>query len=132
MDDFLPFKLFNINLLDGSIKNKDWNMVIYLLIPISINILLRYKNKNRKERITISHICIFTILTLYSIIMKDRSKKISTAKLDYTMHSCIHISNYLYAMIIAMKKIDESFPSGRIGSKISEHMFARIRGESGK
>lgn len=34
-------------------------------------------------------------------------------------------------MIIAMKIIKSAFPSGRIGSIYSEHLFARIRGKGG-
>lgn len=45
-------------------------------------------------------------------------------------NACLYPHEQLFfSMIIAMKIIKSAFPSGRIGSIYSEHLFARIRGE---
>lgn len=94
MNDYLPLKLFNSKLFKGAMSKNDWNMIIFLIHSISLNILLRSKSSNRKERLIICHISLFTSLTLYAIIMKDRSQKNSSEIGKY--NACLYIHEQLF------------------------------------
>lgn len=47
MDDYLPFKLFNSKLFKGAMSKNDWNMIIFSIPSISLNILFRSNISNR-------------------------------------------------------------------------------------
>lgn len=142
MDDYYPHYIFSGETIKGIMSTiptdgtsaapgTSMGHVLNYTVPMTcLAKILRHKNADRKLRLQWAYLALYIMLLNYSWIKKqcgNKELKRENYSSYFTIHLCIDCCNWLFCLIHTLGGVDASFSLSRLGSIISEHLFAQLR-----